>query len=213
MSGLSDVSRVGQPLVNGLSGWSVHAQCQQGIWDTLDATATQQLVPRALDASHKLCLSRNMSPFVLGFKQEHPPAFKDMLSHLICMTSCKAASVKMNWDYALPGHYLCTERATEPQSPSPLPFFFRATCPSQKIVTGFEHPRGRIFLNYLYEANNTGLISLPISPSPGPSRPPARVHRPVAVKSYNTVLLGFSGNVIAVLYFYKFRQKPSYYCE
>lgn len=85
---------------------------------------------------------------------------KDVVSHLICMTLCKIASVKMRWDYVLLGTTWAQRELLNRSTLLPSSFFFRATCPSPPqivcawiwIKTNFR--RKNVFI-YLYKTNST----------------------------------------------------------
>lgn len=88
-------------------------------------------------------------------------------------------------------HSLGTDRATESQCPSPLLFFsFFSELHVQKHYAWIlikKKFRGRIFLSMSIKQTTQGLpMHLAVFPFPGPSRSPSSVHRPVAVKSYNS---------------------------
>lgn len=95
-----------------------------------NALNTQQLVPRALDGLHKSCLSRNVRVlWFLASSRNTALPHKDVVSHLIWMNLCKAASMEMRWDCIPPGTTQAQRALRSLSTLLPSSFFFRATCP------------------------------------------------------------------------------------
>ena len=102
----------------------------------------QQLAPRALDGLDKFYLSRNIRVlcFLASSRNTLLPR-KDVVSHLICVTLCKAASVKMRWDYILLGTTWTQRELPSPSALLPFSFFSELhvlPLPSKFFVPGFE---------------------------------------------------------------------------
>lgn len=130
-----------------------------------NAHNTQQLVSRALDGLHKSCLSRNVRVlWLLASSRNTILPHKDMVSHLIWMTLCKAASMEMRWDCIPPGttRALRALRSLSTLLPSSL-FSELHVLSSQNctwiwIKTKFQV---KSIFAYLYKTNNTGLADQP----------------------------------------------------